>query len=80
MKLSQFAQQHDYIFSLNFADGTHLETDLALLISAHVSPQELNTARIDPEWGCLEFNNGAIDTAPKTLHHWALTHNLCHHQ
>lgn len=79
MRLNRFVQQHDYVFSLDFADGSHSETDLAPLIAPHVSLQELHTARIDPEWGCLEFKNGTIDIAPQTLHHWALTHNLCHH-
>ena len=37
------------------------------LIGHHVSLEALNTARIDPEWGYLEFNDGKVDIEPKTL-------------
>ena len=34
------------------------KNDLADLIGYYVPLDALNTARIDTEWGCLEFNGG----------------------
>jgi len=42
------------------------------LIGKHVSLDQLNTAHIDPEWGCLEFNAGFVDIEPKTLYQFAM--------
>jgi hypothetical protein len=41
------------------------------LVGQHVSHDALNTPRIDPEWGCLEFNDGQVDVEPKTLYRFA---------
>jgi len=79
MKLKQLQQRDGYIFSLTFSNDVMIETDLAPLIADHIASTELASARIDPEWGCLEFNNGAVDIEPNTLYHWAESHNLCHH-
>ena len=78
MILTKFDQRHEYVFGLTFANGAVMETDLAPLISQQVSISDQDSARIDPEFGCLEFNNGAVDIEPKTLYHWAESHNLCH--
>ncbi|MGZ5053887.1 MAG: DUF2442 domain-containing protein, partial [Methylobacter sp.] len=59
-----------YRFLLTFENGEVKEADLADLIGQHVSLDALNTARIDPEWGCLEFNNGWVDIEPKTLYRY----------
>lgn len=58
MKLSRFTHLYDYVFSLDFANGETIESNLADLIGNHVDLQNLNTARIDPDWGCLEFSSG----------------------
>ena len=33
--------------------------------------QALNTAQLNKDWGCLEFNDGAVDIEPKTLYRYA---------
>ena len=71
MKLKHFEHYDAYRFLLKFENGTVKETDLAELIGHHVTLDALNTARIDPEWGCLEFNGGRVDIEPKTLYQYA---------
>ncbi len=70
MKLQEIKHQHDYEFLLTFANGESANVDLKTLISPHVKPQETHTAKINQEWGCLEFKGGAVDVEPKTLYHW----------
>lgn len=79
MKLKKFEHLGNYLFALTFSDDEFLEADLSPLIAKHVNISEINSARIDPEWGCLEFKNGAVDIEPKTLYQWAESHNLCSH-
>ncbi|BBL70288.1 DUF2442 domain-containing protein [Methylogaea oryzae] len=74
MKLKRFEHREGYRFLLTFENGESTEVDLQKLIGAHVTPDGVHTARIDPEWGCLEFNCGAVDIEPKTLYHFAKTH------
>ena len=69
MKLKNFQQQDGYKFKLFFENGEIKEADLQELIGKYVDVPSLNTARIDSEWGCLEFNNGMVDIEPKTLYH-----------
>lgn len=68
MKLKSFEQQKGYFFKLVFENGEVKEANLENLIGSHVDLSTLKTARIDSEWGCLEFKNGAIDIEPKTLY------------
>jgi Protein of unknown function (DUF2442) len=68
MKLKNFEQQDDYKFKLMFENGEAKVADLKNLIGSHVGLVDLNTARIDAEWGCLEFKNGMVDIEPKTLY------------
>jgi len=79
MKLKHIEQRKGYLFGLTFANGEFIETDLAPLIAGHVALTELTSARIDQDWGCLEFKNGAVDIEPSTLYQWAESHNLQHH-
>ncbi len=79
MKLKEFEYRGNYLFALTFDEGRYLEADLSPLIAKYVNLSEVNSARIDPEWGCLEFKNGAVDIEPKTLYQWAESHNLCSH-
>jgi len=74
MKLQNFTQQEDYKFTLTFENGEIKETDLQDLIGSYVELEALNTARIDNEWGCLEFKNGYVDIEPKTLYTFAKSH------
>jgi len=70
MKLKNFEQQDGYRFKLFFENGEVKEVDLKTLIGSHVALEALNTARIDTEWGCLEFKNGSVDIEPKTLYRY----------
>ncbi len=45
-----------------------IEVDLKDLISKYVTPEELQTAKVNQEWGCLEFKDGLVDIEPKTLY------------
>nr|VFK12382.1 MAG: Protein of unknown function (DUF2442) [Candidatus Kentron sp. LPFa] len=73
MKLQRF-QNTGFEFSLLFADGETILVDLQPLIGAHVLEEDLASARIDPDWGCLEFRNGAVDIEPTTLYRYAANH------
>jgi len=71
MKLIKFTHQKGYQFILFFENGQSKECGLKELIGKHVSLQQIKTAQINTEWGCLEFNDGMVDIAPKTLYHYA---------
>ena len=68
MKLTNFKIEHDYVFDLFFEDGTHKVIDLEFLIKSKVTKDELITASIDKDWGCLEFKDGMVDINPTTLY------------
>lgn len=74
MKLESFKHKTDYVFTLSFSNQNPIEVDLSPLIKLHVKPSALSTAQIDPEWGCLMFNDGMIDIEPKTLYSFATSH------
>ena len=76
MKLKEIKHQHDYEFLLTFANGETATVDLKALISPHVKPQEIHSAHVNNEWGCLEFKGGAVDVEPKTLYQF--TKNQIH--
>jgi len=73
MKLKKFTLNTDYIFDLDFEDGTYATVDLSPLMGLKVSKQELQSANIDKDWGCLEFNGGLVDIEPKTLYHFSIS-------
>lgn len=68
MKLRDIEQRDGYRFRLVFENGEAWEADLKDLIGQHVPVEALPTARIDPDWGCLEFLDGRADVEPKTLY------------
>ena len=70
MKLIKITPQKDYIFTLFFENGESKESDLKELIEKYVSLQQLKTAQINSDWGCLEFNDGMVDIEPKTLYNY----------
>ncbi|QPK62710.1 DUF2442 domain-containing protein [Methylomonas sp. LL1] len=78
MKLKQIEQIEGYRFTLTFESGEVIQTDLKDLISSFVAEDALQTARIDPDWACLEFNQGFADIEPKTLYRYAC--EASHHQ
>ncbi len=71
MKLIECKQIKDYIFFLKFQNEETKETDLKELIGKYISIENLHTAKINSEWGCLEFLSGAVDIEPKTLYKYA---------
>jgi hypothetical protein len=71
MKLEQF-QNTGFDFLLTFANGVTVTTNLKSLIGDYVSEHELPSAKVDIEWGCLEFCNGAVDIEPTTLYRYAI--------
>jgi hypothetical protein len=72
MKLQSF-ENSGFTFSLTFANGDSADVDLQSLIGEHVSEKDLASARIDPDWGCLEFCGGTVDIAPETLYRFAIS-------
>ena len=72
MKLHSFEHKNQYVFILEFANHCRIEADLSPLLAAYVEPSAINTAQIDPEWGCLMFKEGMVDIEPKTLYKFAL--------
>jgi len=71
MKLIKFTHQTGYKFILFFENGMNKESDLKELIGKYVSLEQIKTAQINTEWGCLEFNDGMSDIEPKTLYNYA---------
>lgn len=73
MKLKHFKYLENYCVTLTFANGEIKTVDLSPLIGHYVAPEALQTASINAEWGCLEFNQGHVDIEPKTLYRFAQT-------
>ncbi len=71
MKLVEFKHLKGYFFILTFENGETKETDLTSLLAKHVDETNLSTAQLNKDWGCLEFNGGAVDIEPKTLYRYA---------
>ncbi|EIC21306.1 DUF2442 domain-containing protein [Thiorhodovibrio frisius] len=71
MKLKSLQQEQGDRYRLTFDSGEVTSVDLRDLIAHHVSEEQLQTAHLDSEWGCLEFNEGHVDIPPKTLYHFA---------
>ena len=74
MKLLQFKDLGGYHFSFVFEEDRFPDTDLKPLISEKVGLADLGTARIDEDWGCLEFKGGNIDIEPETLYRFCQQH------
>jgi uncharacterized protein DUF2442 len=70
MKLKQIEHIKGYCFILTFENGEIMQADLKALISSFVAEDALHTAHIDPDWVCLEFNQGSVDIEPKTLYRY----------
>jgi hypothetical protein len=58
MKLIDFKNTKDYFKDINLKN----------LIDKKIKITDLKTAKINSEWGCLEFKNGLVDIEPKTLY------------
>ena len=68
MKLKEAQNISGYKFLFVFENGEQKEANIESLISKYVSKEEINTAHVNQEWGCLEFKNGSVDIEPKTLY------------
>ena len=68
MKLIDFKNIGNYNFILIFENAESKEVNLKKLISNKVNIKELNSARIDKDWGYLEFKDGIVDIEAKTLY------------
>ncbi|NBC47414.1 MAG: DUF2442 domain-containing protein [Gammaproteobacteria bacterium] len=71
MKLLQFKNLAGFEFSLTFENGKTANVDLEPLIGRYLSTEELGSAEIDLDWGCLQFAGGSVDIEPKTLYRFA---------
>ncbi len=76
MKLKKFEYLEGYRFKLEFVNGEIKAVDLTDLIAKHVGVEDLPSACIDPEWGCLQFKNGNADIEPKTLYRFATSNSF----
>jgi len=74
MKLINFKNHKNYIFNFTFENITINNIDISSLIKNKVTLQELKTAHIDKDWGCLEFNDGMVDIEPKTLYNFCFNY------
>jgi hypothetical protein len=76
MKLKTFKQKCGYEFIFIFENGEQKHSDIKGLVAQYLKPDELQTATINHEWGCLEFKNGTVDIEPHTLYKYCVAHNL----
>ena len=71
MKLISSKYMNNYKFSLTFISKETMEVDLFPLIGSYLKQDDLNTMKVNLEWGCLEFLEGKVDIEPKTLYKYA---------
>ena len=75
MKLIKITHLTAYTFTLFFENGENKEANLKELIAKYVNIEQIKTAQINSEWGCLEFNEGKVDIEPQTLYKFACNAN-----
>lgn len=73
-KLVSARHLEHYLFFLEFSGGKRLGCDLSPLLAAHLKESDLDSMKVDPDWGCLEFLDGQVDIDPRTLFRWACDH------
>lgn len=76
MKLKSFEKKCDYEFLFTFENGEQKQSDIKQLVAKYLQIDELDTAKINEEWGCLEFKDGAVDIEPNTLYKYCDNHNI----
>ena len=76
MRLIIFEHLEGYRFKLEFVNGEIKTVDLTDLIAKYVGREDLSSACIDPEWGCLQFKNRNADIEPKTLYKFATSNSF----
>ena len=70
MKLTKYKNIDGYKFYFEFANRDSGEVNIENLINKYVKKNELSTARLNEEWGCLEFKKGLVDIEPQTLYNF----------
>lgn len=75
MKLKTFEQKQGFEFIFVFENGEQKYSDIKELVAHYLKPDDLQTAIINNEWGCLEFKGGAVDIEPNTLYKYCEIHN-----
>ncbi len=73
MKLQSF-KNLNFEFSLVFSNGEMFVVNLKALLEGYISEADLASARLDSDWGCLEFLNGTVDIDPTILYCYAVNH------
>ena len=72
MKLASFEQRAGFEFAPMFENGERAIVDLEPLIGKYLSRDQLASGEIDPDCGCLQFQDGGVDIEPTTLYRYAL--------
>lgn len=75
MKLKTFEQKNGFDFVFIFENGERKEANIESLVAKYLKPDELSTAAINDEWGCLEFKDGSVDIEPRTLYKYCDIYN-----
>jgi hypothetical protein len=76
MKLEKIENLGNYIFKLYFVNKEIITTNLKTLLQNKVVENELDTAKVDRDWQCLEFKDGMVDIEPNTLFNFAKHNKL----
>jgi hypothetical protein len=76
MKLKDFKVLREYFFYLVFENGESGEVNLEELLSSYISCDEVHTAFLNKDWGCLEFKSHTVDIDPKTLYKFFLQNKV----
>lgn len=69
MELKEYKHLDRYLVYLDFGNNQKLHVDLEELVKTKLAPEEMETGKIDTDWGCLEFGN--VDIEPNTLYKYA---------
>jgi len=68
MRLIKYKNLDNYKFYFEFSNRDSGEVNIKNLIGKYIAKDELSTANLNEEWGCLEFKKGLVDIEPKTLY------------
>lgn len=76
MKIKDFKNINGFEFVFVFENGEERTSDIKELVAKHLNEDELQTAKLNKEWGCIEFKDGAVDIEPKTLYKYCNNHDI----
>ena len=75
MRLIKYKNLDNYKFYFEFSNRDSGEVNIKNLIGKYIAKDELSTANLNEEWGCLEFKKGLVDIEPKTLYKFFNSNN-----